>query len=270
MDLLRSPRPKFFLAEPPRGGLVRLAQGEEEHARRVLRLEAGSEAIGLDGRGGVHPLVVAAVRLGGRRGRGTQGSLEFRVVGASGSVPAPGETGSALPWIEVAVAWPRRSRAEEMIGRLVQLGAAALTPMEAEHRGPEEIPREAPERWWKIARDACKQCERAWLPVFRPRVAALDLPSARPGALLALLEPDRGMSLDTWLRSLLADAARGAFTAARPIVLAIGPEGGFSARESAAFHEAGATSVKLAPHVLRVETAAEAAAAVAALVLMSS
>jgi 16S rRNA (uracil1498-N3)-methyltransferase len=157
-----------------------------------------------------------------------------------------------------------------MIGRLVQLGAAALTPMDADQRGPEGIPPQAPERWRRIARDACKQCERAWLPTFHPRIAAAELPAARADARIALLAPDRGMSLDTWLRSLLAEAGRGALTAARPVLLAIGPEGGFSPRESAAFRDAGATAVKVAPHVLRVETAAEAAVAVAAAVLMAS
>ena len=47
-------------------------------------------------------------------------------------------------------------------------------------------------------------------------------------------------------------------------MLVIGPEGGFSDEESEALLDCGASSTWLGPHVLRVETAAEAALAVAA------
>ena len=55
---------------------------------------------------------------------------------------------------------------------------------------------------------------------------------------------------------------------ARPVVLVVGPEGGFTAEERDAFLREGATAARVAPHVLRIETAAEAALAVAGAVLM--
>jgi 16S rRNA (uracil1498-N3)-methyltransferase len=47
------------------------------------------------------------------------------------------------------------------------------------------------------------------------------------------------------------------------LVLAVGPEGGWTDEEMAGFHEAGWTSASLGPTVLRAETAAVAALAVA-------
>jgi 16S rRNA (uracil1498-N3)-methyltransferase len=44
-------------------------------------------------------------------------------------------------------------------------------------------------------------------------------------------------------------------------VLVVGPEGGWTEAELVAFEAAGARPVRIGPHVLRVETAAEAALA---------
>ncbi|MFM7075068.1 MAG: RsmE family RNA methyltransferase [Planctomycetaceae bacterium] len=45
------------------------------------------------------------------------------------------------------------------------------------------------------------------------------------------------------------------------MLVLVGPEGGFTAQEESAAVAAGAERILLAPHVLRVETAAVAAAA---------
>ncbi|MEW6072482.1 MAG: RsmE family RNA methyltransferase [Planctomycetota bacterium] len=251
--------PAFFLAAPPSEERPpRLAPGEEEHARRVLRLGAGAAVVGLDGEGGRWPLRIAGA---GRRG------LALVLAGPPAREPAPGEPGAPLPWVEVAVAWPKKARGEEMLGRLVQLGAAAVTPLSGAQGGAAAAPPAPPERWFRIAREAAKQCGRAWLPHLGPRLSPGELLAARGSGVLAVLDPAAALSLDAWLRSL-RPAPQGVGTRGRPIVLAIGPEGGFSPEEQEAFLLAGASPVRLAPHILRIETAAEAAMAVAGVVLM--
>ncbi len=250
--------PTFFLDGPPGEDPPRLAEGEAEHALRVLRLGHGDEILGLDGEGRRWRLRIVAK---GKR------DLGLEIVGAPACHPAPGDPGAPLPWIEIAVAWPRKSRAEGMISRLVQLGAARITPLLARHGGPAEAPEETPERWLRIAREACKQCGRTWLPRWSRRTSPEELARERKGAAIALLDPGAGMSLDTWLRSL-HPAPLGVGTRVHPIVLVVGPEGGFSPEEVEAFLERDATTVQVAPHVLRIETAAEAALAVAGVILM--
>jgi 16S rRNA (uracil1498-N3)-methyltransferase len=251
----RSARPPaFFLAPEATPEAPRLAEEDERHALRVLRLAPGAQLVGLDGRGVRFPLRVRAR---------TERGLELEAAGDATREPEPGEAGAPLPWIELAVAWPRKNRVEDMLDRLVQLGAAAIRPLEAEHRGPEEVPSEAPPRHLRIAREACKQSQRAWLPELLSATTPLALAAERRGAALAWLDPDAGLSLDAWLRSL-APAPLGVGTRARPITLAIGPEGGWSTAERAAFEEHGANATWLGPNVLRVETAAEAAMAIAA------
>jgi len=247
--------PAFFLdGLPDQDGAVRLGPEETEHALRVLRMSPGDPAFGLDGAGGRWPLEVVEA---GRR------SLQLRTIGARQAEPLAGEPGAPLPWVEVAVAWPRKQRGEEMLGRLVQLGAAAITPVEARHAGAAPLPDEPPARWERLVREHTKQCGRLWLPTLRPKASCEALAQRLGDAASALLEPGASLSFALWVRSLpLGPSLLG--TRARPIVLVVGPEGGLADDERGAFLEAGATPVRLGPHVLRVETAAEAALAVIA------
>ena len=260
--MAKSPRllptpPAFFLAEPPGERPARLVAEDAEHAIRVLRLRPGDLLLGLDGRGHRWPLRITAL--------GTH-EIGLQPAGPGEFVPAPGEAGSMLPWIELAVSWPRRNRIEGMISRLVQLGASAIFPLDARHRGPERVPAKIPARILKVAREACKQSGRTWVPEFEPACTPQDLVRSRREGALALLDPHGGLSFDTWLRSLQPSPLTHG-TRTRPIVLVVGPEGGLTAEERTAFLEAGSSPVWIGPHVLRVETAAEAAMAVAAAVL---
>ena len=247
-----SPPPAFFLEHPP-GPTPRLFPGEDEHATRVLRLEPGALLVGLDGRGKRIPLRIRSVARTG---------IELEAAGPPELEPAPGEEGSALPWLEVVVSWPRKNRVEDMVGRLVQLGAACIRPLAARQRGPEPVPDHASERLQRVAREACKQSGRTWLPELAAELTPAELISARREGAISVLDPSAGLPFDSWLRSL-TPSPLGLGTRSRPIVLVIGPEGGFTDEERNLFQDAGASLVWLGPHVLRVETAAEAAVAVA-------
>jgi 16S rRNA (uracil1498-N3)-methyltransferase len=250
--------PVFFVdVDPVAGGTGRLLEGEAEHAR-VLRLGPGDHCLGFDGRGGRHLFEIRSAR---------GGQLDLGWLERVGDDLEPGQPGSALPWIELAVAWPRKTIGERLLGPLVQLGVARITPLSARWSGASDVPAHPPARWHKLVREACKQCERAWVPELGEPLAAEHLPGEREGATIAILDAREGMSFDTWLRSLVPGTGR-CGTRENPLVLAIGPEGGFAPEEREAFLEHGATRIRLAPHVLRIETAALAALAVAGTTLM--
>ena len=249
--------PCFFLAEPPGERPARLWEGEAEHALRVLRLRPGDLCETIDGAGRRWRMKIVAA---------SEHHIGLEPLGPPTREPAPGTPDAPLPWIELCVSWPRRARGEEMLGRLVQLGAAAVRPLAARQRGAGECPPGPSERWWRIAREAAKQCGRSWLPELGERTSPQALALERRGCAIALLEPRRGMSLDTWARSLLPLTGEMG-SEERPIVLVVGPEGGFTGEEMEVLLCVGATQVRLGPHVLRVETAAEAALAVTATVL---
>ena len=236
-----APIRRFFLARPPAEGRVELLPGDREHALRVLRIGAGDRLIGLDGRGGVWPLAV-------RRVEGDR--LELEPAGEARFEPAPGSEDAPLPWIEVALSFPKGNRVEEMLDRLTQLGAAAIAELRSERGGQrsDALAGARKVRADRILREACKQSGRAWLPEL------LTEPGTEPAERI-LLDPSAERSLSEWIRSVPRP---------RRISVLVGPEGGFTDPERASFVAAGAVPLRLGPHVLRLETAAEAAMAVLA------
>jgi 16S rRNA (uracil1498-N3)-methyltransferase len=170
---------------------------------------------------------------------------------------APGEPGARLPWIEMAVALPRGSHADEMVDALAQLGAAALTPLVTERAGPAARAESEGRRlrFARIAREAGKQSGRLWNLHIGPSLDFEGL-AARGEAVLVRCDPRGGAGLG------LGSLANGAFTRARPLIVAIGPEGGFTPAEDEWLESRGATPLWLGPHTLRTETAASAALAV--------
>jgi len=241
-----APIRRFFLARSPAEGPPELLDEDREHALRVLRIRAGDRLIGLDGRGGSWPLVVRSA---------DRGRLELEPAGEGRLDPAPGREGAALPWIEIAVPMPKGGRLEEMLDRLTQLGAAAIAELRPERSEPRPGILEGA-RVGRVLREACKQSGRTWLPELRPG------PSATAADRI-LLDASAETPLASWIRP-------GRWTSERPLTVLVGPEGGFTEEERAGFVAGGAVPVRLGPHVLRIETAAEAAMAVLAAALVNS
>jgi len=146
---------------------------------------------------------------------------------------------------------------ELVVQKAAELGAARIVPLLSERatvkldagRGAAKA-----QRWRRIAQEAARQCGRADVP-------QVDEP-AQWDAILALLRDDpqrRGLLLDPEERTLrLGAAARGA----EKLLLAVGPEGGFSPQERSRALQAGLLPVALGQLVLRTETAGLAALAV--------
>lgn len=240
----------FFLDPAAQDRAPRLLPDDERHALKVLRLEPGSRVVALDGRGTAYDLELADVR---------RGEALWRLQGELATEPEPGAPGSGLPWLEVAVAPPKGARADELVERLVQLGVASVVLLGAERTQgfAREQVGERLERWGRLAREQCKQCRRLWLPELSgPAELALHLRS-HPASAQFWLDP----RATTPLAALLTERSAG--TRSAPLRLWIGPEGGWSPAEEELLRSAGVPAAALVPHVLRVETAAEAAAAIA-------
>ncbi len=219
---------RTLLVSPPvTVGLMMVEGDEAHHGRTVLRLKAGddlrlADGAGLAGVGTVHAVERHAILV--------------RVE----AVEAVPDDRAAL--LTVAVAPPKGDRLGDLVRGLTELGVGAIRFLACE-RG-ERLPGN-PERLGRIAAEALKQCRRGRLPQVGPQV---DIPGlAALGGRLIVLDRS-GAAPDTG--------------SPQPTTLVIGPEGGLTGDESAALNAMGAARVRLAGPVLRIETAALAAAAV--------
>ncbi len=237
-----------------------LEREEQEHVLRVLRAKPGLRLIGFDGAGAVLELEVV---------RAAPRELELVAAGPLRIEAAPGEGANRSPWIEIALTLPRAARAEEMLGRLTQLGVVAISPLVCERTqgGANDLGAHRRTRLERILREACKQSKRATMPVLGEELSLDDWLTARSPASIAAPHPGADERLFDW--ALRVDRARFGRRDA-PIAIVLGPEGGFSERELARLDELSIRRVALGPHVLRIETAAEAAAATLAQVWLGS
>jgi 16S rRNA (uracil1498-N3)-methyltransferase len=143
-------------------------------------------------------------------------------------------------------------RMDLTIQKAVELGVAAIQPVLAERsvvrlKGERGDTRR--EHWRRVAIAACEQCGRNRVPAIAAAIAIGDY-RAPEESLKLLLSPGGTKTL----RSL-------AIGAGRPVVLAAGPEAGFSPAEETAFVAAGFLPVRMGPRILRTETAGPAALA---------
>jgi len=211
----------------PKPGEVAAIEGDEaRHALRVKRVRGGEQVELLDGRGGV---ALGEVVEGGRD------ELRVRIRDVRHVEPT-------RPRVEVWTAVPKGGRVDEMIDQLAQAGAASWGPLETA-RGVVE-PRESKmERLERIAREASKQCGRAWTLAIAAKQTAADALRGGEG-----------------VRVVVADSSGGGYRRdpgrTNTIRLLIGPEGGWTPEELAAAGAAGATIAAFGPHVMRIETAA--------------
>jgi len=240
---------RFFLDRTPDEGPPELAPADREHALKVLRISAGERLLGLDGCGHAWELEVLKAE---RR------ALELRATGQTWSEPPPGAPGAPLPWIEVWAPLPKGGRAEDLLDALTQIGVARFVPLlaarsEVQARSMSSGRRERLER---VTRTALKQSGRLWMPeVAEEKEFMESLPGPATRFWLDREAPES-------LSAALTAAGEPAWTREQPLALWIGPEGGWTEEEIAALTAAGATSARLGPHVLRLETAALAALAV--------
>jgi len=226
---------RFFLATPPQGQSALLEGDEARHLARVLRAKVGDAVTLFDGRGRAWEAHVA--NLGRDR-------VTLDLGAALPATPPP-----AVP-VTLAVALPKGDRQKWMVEKLTELGVARLVPL-ITTRGVAEATDAARIRLERGVIEACKQCGRDTLMEIGPATPLADLLAAPPSGTRTLLADPHGRPPE----AILAAGPTGA------IVVLVGPEGGFTAEEVTVAEAAGCERVTFGRHILRIETAAIAAAA---------
>jgi 16S rRNA (uracil1498-N3)-methyltransferase len=231
--------PVFLVSALPAPGPFVLDGPEGRHAAAVRRMRAGERLVLADGAGGAAGAVVTAA------GRDT---VDLEVGGARYEP-------RAAPRVVVVQALPKGDRGELAVQMMTEAGVDEIVPWQAARcvtRWQGERGRKSWARWDAVGREAAKQARRSWLPSIAPVASTGDVAARLGGASAAYV---------------LHESAEFGLAAVTPprdgdVVLVVGPEGGVSPEELAAFEAAGAVAVRLGPTVLRTSTAGVAGLAV--------
>ena len=216
----------FFVPDLPSqvGASYSFNSEDANHAIKVLRIEVGEIFRVSDGNGGWANVQVNEV---------TKRSLETTVL----------EVGRQEPLeilFTVVQALPKSDRAKEAVELLTEAGADVIVPWLANR----SISRtEVISKFATTAREASKQSRRLFIPQLHETVKERGVIELIKGADLALVFHE---SAQMKLSEVITPQ-----TKARNVVIVIGPEGGITEEELAAFAAAGAHVAGLGRPILR-------------------
>jgi 16S rRNA (uracil1498-N3)-methyltransferase len=240
-----------WIADEVVGDTAALVGEHAAHLARVLRAEVGQEfdiATGDQVRCGK----ITAI---------SQDRVEF----ALGAELAGGVLSkSAIPQITLVLSVFKFDRMEWAIEKCTEIGVARIIPVIARrtdsHLATAAVKRW--ERWQRIARQASEQSRRAVMAEIAAPVRLKEfggdgaLPEGATRVVLA--ESLAGSDENVGLRGIL----QGRSTESE-VVLAVGPEGGWADEELSTFRDSGWFAASLGETILRAETAAIVACALA-------
>lgn len=227
--------PHFLLSSLDADPLT-LPREASHHAVRALRMRAGEAITATDGRGGLVRGLVGdpdptALRI----------DLRERVL-----VP------QRTPRLTIAFALTKGAKPEFVVEKLTEIGVQRIVPWSAKHsvvRWDESKRKANGERFRAVAISALEQSRRAWLPEVLDPLPCLDD--------LLQTTDDHILVCDASSSRRLPNTLEGSTT------IVIGPEGGLDDEELDRLKKVGATAVTIADAILRAETAAIVAAALA-------
>lgn len=220
-------------------GTVVVDGPEGRHAATVTRLGVGKSVLLTDGLG--------------RRADGVVSGVGKDLVQVQ--VTAVTEDPPPRPRFVVVQALPKGDRGEIAVETLTEVGVDVVVPWAASRcvtRWRDDRAAKALSRWRTTGRTAAKQSRRTRFPEVTDLASTAEV-TALLGAAIA------GVVLHEEASEPLAGLE---VPSAGDVVVVVGPEGGISPEELAAFVAAGATAYRLGETVLRTSTAGTAALAV--------
>jgi 16S rRNA (uracil1498-N3)-methyltransferase len=222
-----------------RSGLLTLDATQAHHLRDVLRLDTGATVEVFDDTGNTAAATVETCD-------------PHHVVLRVGDIIA-----AAIGHeIVVAAAVPKGDRADWMIEKLSELGVSRFIPLITQRSVVQPKGQNKLDRWQRIATESAKQSRRAGVMEIG-EIMTLE-------RVVEVKDEGRKAAMIYLSPSGIPISSSSSFLLHRSSFLLVGPEGGFTEDELALMDRRGLTGVKLTGTILRVETAAFAAAAVVA------
>jgi len=214
-------------------------EDESRHLRAARRLRVGQHIRVLNGRG-----LTAEAEL-------TQVARNLCSADILSSEPAE----PLARRLTIAVAVPKGDRQRYMIESLVQLGVSKIIPLECEYSAT-SAHQKSVQKWPRYVIEAMKQSGNPWLTQVESGLSVAGLVQQYTSS-----ECFAGWVADPQGEQMPTRAGPPAGQESKvEHVIAIGPEGGFSAKEQQLLAEHGFKGLQLAAYILRIEAAAIVAA----------
>ena len=222
---------------------IDLTKEQQHYLNRVLRLQAGDRFIAMDGRGHWWSAVI-----------------EVRETGLFASIAEEIAVNRELP-VEVTLmaALPKGNGFDEVVRQAAELGVASIVPVTSDRTLLKPSSQKV-DRWKRIAAEAAEQSERQIVPTILEPVS-FDIAIKDCGQKYRFICVARGENRHLWdcLVSLEPPpplSIRGEQDGEElAIVIAVGPEGGWTDPEVERAIELGFEAVSLGSRILRAVTA---------------
>ena len=235
-------RTRLFIDRSLAGPVIEIPEGDAHYLGSVLRLKKGDELTVFNGRGEERHATVRRL---------SRARSELAVLH---DVEPLAEPALRVVLIQALV---KSEAMDTIVQKATELGVSAIHPVKTDFSviklDAERAQRRAA-HWSRIARSACEQSGRH----CPPRVHAADTLAACLGAL-----PAGGLRIV--LQPGTPQQPRTLDTRPDAVYLLVGPEGGFSDSDLQLIDRSGFVRVGLGPRVLRADTAAISACAIARL-----
>jgi 16S rRNA (uracil1498-N3)-methyltransferase len=217
---------------------VLITGAEAHHLKTVLRMHVGAKAELYDGAGSVIYGEIEQISA--------NSVVSFRILSRRQ------EQESCNPLTLVQALLNKGKKMDTVVQKATELGVHSFVPVITRYCEPQGKDSQLLQRWQRIMLEACKQCGRLRLMEINP-----------PEPLHGLHFPAEGQKIMPWENETATSFAAAGVQPGQPLILLIGPEGGFHPEEVEQARNCGFRIVSLGPRVLRAETAAIAAAALA-------
>ena len=227
--------PKFFhcFNHLEEGDMVKLDDSEARHASQSRRLSANDAVILLNGKG--------------EKAYGYFAELDKRI--AKVAIEKVETCSNPKRNVVVASAIPKGDRQKVMLDMLTQLGISGFIPLKCDF-SVTHLSEKLTSKWQKVAIEACKQSENPFLPIIHSELDLEQLIDSEFWQTHCAIRAEKKQN-DSYDANQVAK-----FLGAKNSLVIIGPEGGFSNRETILLDSDSSTTFSIGDHILRTETAA--------------
>ncbi|WP_373542560.1 16S rRNA (uracil(1498)-N(3))-methyltransferase [Chamaesiphon sp.] len=225
------------------GSHIAIDPAQDRYLTRVLRLQPGDRFQAIDGTGKLYLCAIAA--------SSAQPGAEIIEIG----IPAAQRDGGSFPLITLICALPKGNNFDDLVRACTELGVTTIYPAISDRTLLNPSPQKL-QRWRKIAQEAAEQSERLTIStITEPQTLATifaQLPTIEDSV---QTHSARYLCEARGTHPHLLECLQSTIPTASDIIIAIGPEGGWTQAEIELAIEYDFRLVSLGRQILRTITA---------------